>query len=271
MILLVWHRGEHKRYEIEKEQINIGRGANADIQVFSSSVARWHCRLMSHQGIVFAQDLHSTNGTYLNGALLQHPQPLRTGDKLQLAQEATIEVQGLSSWEETSLEGMAKDPNLPLGLLYLLAGRYPGAFLENPLLPLLVLEDPGFFSKTPGWFFLSLLSLSSLPEGLWRAGLQHQDLSAQSHTAQAEALPRSLMEEVLCSGSVAARMGLSNNPAAPEELLRALARDPDAQVRKALVSRRALPAEVLASLENDESEEVRRVLSWRHRTEGAST
>src|SRR5262249_3020300 len=54
------------------------------VRIPSALVSRLHCRLLGYQGFLLAEDLHSVNGTYLNGKAVHGFEPVRPGDKLEV-------------------------------------------------------------------------------------------------------------------------------------------------------------------------------------------
>ena len=74
-----------ERFYVLKGAI-LGR-EQSDIDLQDESVSSRHSRLLPIMpGIFFVQDLKSTNGTYVNGALLVEPRPLQSGDTLKLGE-----------------------------------------------------------------------------------------------------------------------------------------------------------------------------------------
>jgi FHA domain-containing protein len=68
-------------YELDSAQLTIGRGGQNDISISTDEYASArHARFEPRQDGVWVQDLGSTNGTYLNGARLDHPRRLTQGD-----------------------------------------------------------------------------------------------------------------------------------------------------------------------------------------------
>lgn len=51
---------------------------------YEPSVSKRHCRLYADGGSIYVEDLGGRNGTYLNGALIAGPTPVRSGDLLKL-------------------------------------------------------------------------------------------------------------------------------------------------------------------------------------------
>jgi hypothetical protein len=68
-------------YQLNSAQLTIGRGRQNDITISTDEYASArHARFEPRQDGVWVQDLGSTNGTYLNGARLDHPRRLTRGD-----------------------------------------------------------------------------------------------------------------------------------------------------------------------------------------------
>jgi pSer/pThr/pTyr-binding forkhead associated (FHA) protein len=72
---------EGEDYALNSTQLTIGRGGQNDISISTDEYASArHARFEPRQDGVWVQDLGSTNGTYLNGARLDHPRRLTQGD-----------------------------------------------------------------------------------------------------------------------------------------------------------------------------------------------
>ncbi|MCS6914121.1 MAG: GGDEF domain-containing protein [Myxococcales bacterium] len=72
-----------RRFELVGEELIIGRGADADIQIDRDSVSRRHARLYRQDGNWCICDLQSTNGTYVNDMPIQE-HCLRDGELLKI-------------------------------------------------------------------------------------------------------------------------------------------------------------------------------------------
>jgi hypothetical protein len=70
---------------------------------------------------------------------------------------------------------VAANPNAPEETLLTLAQAHPRAFLANPILPLLYLEDPGQFMKMNKFTALAVLRLDEIHPWLLTAWRQHPD------------------------------------------------------------------------------------------------
>lgn len=84
---------------------------------------------------------------------------------------------------------VAANPNAPSDLLLKLAGRHFEAFSSNPILPLLLLEDPGFCLRIPANSLRRLLRRSHLPEIFLRALERHPHPEVRDNARWHVALP----------------------------------------------------------------------------------
>ncbi len=72
------------RHEV-KDNIVVGREAPATVLYAIPTISKRHFTIRKQAGGFFIEDLHSTNGTYLNGLPVHEPQPLRDGDEIVVA------------------------------------------------------------------------------------------------------------------------------------------------------------------------------------------
>jgi ABC transport system ATP-binding/permease protein len=63
----------------------VGREAPATVLYAIPTISKRHFQIRKQAGGFFIEDLHSTNGTYLNGLPVHEPQPLRDGDEIVVA------------------------------------------------------------------------------------------------------------------------------------------------------------------------------------------
>lgn len=80
------HKGEEKRHPISSYPFYIGKEkGRVNLMIKDISVSRIHAGIMEENGGIYIEDLHSTNGTYLNDMLLEpHKRTrLKKGDILQ--------------------------------------------------------------------------------------------------------------------------------------------------------------------------------------------
>jgi Mg-chelatase subunit ChlD len=63
----------------------IGACDDNDLVIDSSTISRYHAEIIAQGRKVEIEDLHSTNGTFVNGGAVQRRQPLRPGDRIAIA------------------------------------------------------------------------------------------------------------------------------------------------------------------------------------------
>lgn len=68
------------------EPLEIGRSEGSQIRLDDTYVSTTHARLFPRNGSWYVEDLGSTNGTYLNGARLEHPRRLTQGDVVRIGE-----------------------------------------------------------------------------------------------------------------------------------------------------------------------------------------
>lgn len=74
-----------RRFEIEEgECLAIGRSSDADITINNPSMSRKHTSLELKEGIYYLSDLHSMNGTWVNGKKIYADRPLRRTDNISI-------------------------------------------------------------------------------------------------------------------------------------------------------------------------------------------
>jgi len=66
-------------------EITLGRSPGCTVQIADDAfVSNLHARVFVADGYLLAEDVGSTNGTYLNGVRLAQPRPIIRGDRLQV-------------------------------------------------------------------------------------------------------------------------------------------------------------------------------------------
>jgi hypothetical protein len=68
------------RYVLEKPRVVLGRG-KCDVKISDPEVSREHCAIETREGVVMLRDLKSSNGTLLNGHLVNE-HALKNGDQV---------------------------------------------------------------------------------------------------------------------------------------------------------------------------------------------
>jgi diguanylate cyclase (GGDEF)-like protein len=72
-----------KRFPLDRDEIVLGRGGDCDVQIDRDSVSRRHARIFRVGDQWMAEDLQSTNGSYVNDVPIQRS-PLRDSDFLKI-------------------------------------------------------------------------------------------------------------------------------------------------------------------------------------------
>lgn len=175
---------------------------------------------------------------------------------------------------------VTQNPNTPKETLYKLAADFPDAFLQNPALPLLLLESPDFFIRMPWQTSKRLLARANLPVQIVEALLGHRDspirVKAAAHPQLSPDRLRALsqyQDEEICLGvasnrntppdilsaiykkSLRVRSAVASNPSAPPSLLVLLAGD--FAVWAQVANNPGAPATLLTQLATHESLDVR--------------
>jgi hypothetical protein len=75
-----------------RTEIMIGRHRGCDVVIPFDSVSSRHCRLYRHRNNWFVEDLKSTNGTYVDGQVIERSTKLKVGRTIAIAQHTVITV-----------------------------------------------------------------------------------------------------------------------------------------------------------------------------------
>jgi len=76
-------------YDLDGDLV-LGRGDHAEIRLEDPFASSRHARVYVQAGTLVLEDLHSTNGTYLNEELLDTPRPLHPGDHLRIGESEFV-------------------------------------------------------------------------------------------------------------------------------------------------------------------------------------
>lgn len=95
----------------------IGRSVNSDLVISDSKVSSRHLQLLFDGNNIFATDLQSTNGTFVNGVRLNGKQRIQQGDEINLAADhiagwyyGSISEQANNAVGQLIAEGMSQPP-----------------------------------------------------------------------------------------------------------------------------------------------------------------
>jgi hypothetical protein len=77
----IFERGAHRAQSV-RTPFELGRTREAEIFLRDPEVSRRHVRFEAQNGVVYIEDLKSSNGTFLNGRRLAEPLEIRPGDEI---------------------------------------------------------------------------------------------------------------------------------------------------------------------------------------------
>jgi pSer/pThr/pTyr-binding forkhead associated (FHA) protein len=101
MLRLIMRRGPTPGaiYELNTEEITVGRGSKNDIVIRDNDVGREHCRLVRLMDDYEVQDLNSETGTFVNGQRVINTWLMQPGTILELGDMVTLEYQRVAETE----------------------------------------------------------------------------------------------------------------------------------------------------------------------------
>lgn len=71
-----------KQLRLPNRGLVVGRGETADMRINSAEISREHCRLTAEGSEVVAEDLGSSNGTFVNGRPITEATRMKQGDRV---------------------------------------------------------------------------------------------------------------------------------------------------------------------------------------------
>ncbi len=89
-----------EEFELSEISLLVGRSESCDICITEGHPSREHARVAERGGAVLVQDLHSTNGTFVNNKRIDTEAQMQPGDVVKFGDEA-FSVQSLSEPEAT--------------------------------------------------------------------------------------------------------------------------------------------------------------------------
>jgi pSer/pThr/pTyr-binding forkhead associated (FHA) protein len=99
-----------EEFNLDKDQINIGRSKENDIVIDNIAVSRRHAQIERKGGTsYFLRDLNSANGTFLNGGQIDaNDHELRDGDAIGIAKFALL-IQGIARAPQETPKAIPKE------------------------------------------------------------------------------------------------------------------------------------------------------------------
>lgn len=106
--------GAQRRLDFTKPELTVGRVNGNDIVLAKRNVSKQHARLTLEQEKAVVVDLNSTNGTWVNGRKITAPHPLKSGDKIYIADFIiTLEEDAATSQGSRAPAALSEPPAPP--------------------------------------------------------------------------------------------------------------------------------------------------------------
>jgi hypothetical protein len=186
-------------------------------------------------------------------SLLQAQDPTTTPERLR---------QLFESKEPSLLSALAENPNTPIDLLLELIATHTESFFRNPVLSVLLLENPNLFLELPSQTLSALLSLSE-PHPWLLSVLESPHEFTERHGVH---IVRTLAEKARSKQVLArlttfssGRSSVASNLNAPSELLEALLLDEEELVQSNAAQNPNLSVEILVGLSFSKDSKI---VSW---------
>lgn len=85
ILLMMEGHSPGRRFFVDQSEFLIGRDEQCDLVISDRLVSRRHACIRLDGAHYFLEDLHSKNGTFVNGREISEPQSLEDGDEIQIA------------------------------------------------------------------------------------------------------------------------------------------------------------------------------------------
>ena len=102
--------GVQRRLDFSKPEMTVGRVQGNDIVLAKRNVSKQHARLSLEDEKAVVVDLNSTNGTWVNGRKITAPHPLKSGDKIYIADFILTLEPGHGSRSTSAVPGAVSEP-----------------------------------------------------------------------------------------------------------------------------------------------------------------
>jgi signal transduction histidine kinase len=88
-LLIIQGVDQGTRFEIDADEVGLGRGVHNAVRIHDTEVSRAHAEIVRIEGRYQLQDLHSSNGTFINGSLI-NTRDLVSGDEIQIGRTVIL-------------------------------------------------------------------------------------------------------------------------------------------------------------------------------------
>ena len=76
--------GAREEFALDSDRAVLGRHPDCDVVLDAASVSRQHAQVVREDGAFYVEDMHSRNGTFVNGKLVDGRRLLQNGDRLKI-------------------------------------------------------------------------------------------------------------------------------------------------------------------------------------------
>jgi hypothetical protein len=166
---------------------------------------------------------------------------------IELSQNKDVEI----------LVAVTKNPNTPLPILLTLAQKYPAQFLQNPILPMLLLEHPQLLGAVDEITAIALLVIPALPDWVLGSLASHTKSIVRQAVAKHSKTPPSALGVLALDKDWDICRLIAKHPNTPPSSLEHLALHEDMHVRLMVAKHSKTPPSALELLARDEQEFVR--------------
>ncbi len=160
-----------------------------------------------------------------------------------------------SSQDKATREGVTTNPNTPTDVLLKLAGDFPRQFFSNPVLSLLMLENPNLATDISYWSLLKLLKQDDVPEWFLACAAMHSNSLVLEAVAKHKQASEKVLEQLAIKSRYDPELGLciAQRKDVSQRVLEKLAEHGAGSVRLYLATYPKIPVRVLEILvENPE-------------------
>ena len=100
---------EQPHYVLRPDRTTVGRGSSCDIHIGYPTISRLHLELTWQARTLILTHLSSTNPTFVNGAPVAEPRPLRNGDIIEIADGVALRVELFDSGDKEVTQFRGRD------------------------------------------------------------------------------------------------------------------------------------------------------------------
>jgi class 3 adenylate cyclase len=95
---------EQPNYLLRRDRTTIGRGSSCDIRIDEPTISRVHLELAWRAETLILTHLSQVNPTFVNGAPVAEPRPMRNGDIIELADGVALRVELFGGGDKASTQ-----------------------------------------------------------------------------------------------------------------------------------------------------------------------